>query len=126
MRVHFKDWPILGEQSKLGARAALAAHRQGGYFAMHKALMADAAPLTPARVGELAAQAGLDAERLASDLQLHAGDIDEQLNRQANQAFSLGLRGTPSYLVGAQLIEGGLDDRALAKAVAAARKAGPP
>lgn len=126
VRVHFKDWPILGDQSTIGARVALAAGRQGKYLATHRALMANGAPLTPERVRAIAMDAGLDPARLERDLAMHGKEIDQQLARHASQAFALGLRGTPAYLVGPHLIQGGLDDAALAKAVERARKAGPP
>lgn len=126
VRVHFKDWPILGEQSTIAARAALAAKVQGKYLAMHRALMANGAPLSPERLRAIAAEAGLDPVRLESDLTMHGKEIDQQLARHAGQAFALGLHGTPAYLVGPYLIQGGLDDAALAKAVERARKAGPP
>ena len=126
VRVHFKDWPILGEASRLGARAALAAERQGKYLPMHRALMNDPAPLTVERLSQIARRAGVDADRLTRDMAEHASDIDEQLNRHAAQAFALGLKGTPAYLIGPHLIQGGLDDRSLAREVAKARKAGPP
>lgn len=126
VRVHFKDWPILGEQSTIGARAALVAERQGKYLAMHRALMADNAPLTPAEVRRIATDAGLDLARFEADLARDDKDLDRQLAAHANQAFALGLKGTPAYLVGPYLIQGGLDDAALEQAVARARKAGPP
>lgn len=126
VRVHFKDWPILGEQSTIAARAALAAERQGKYLAMHSALMANGTPLTPERMREIARRAGLDPARLEADLAMYGEEIDRQLARHANQAFALGLHGTPAYLVGPYLIQGGMDDAALAKAVERARKAGPP
>lgn len=126
VQVQFKDWPILGEASQVAARAALAADRQGGYIAMHHALMAERGPLTEVRMRQIADAAQIDGARLEADLAAYGRDIDQQLTRQANQAFSLGLRGTPAYLVGPYLIEGGLNDRQLAKAVAAAREAGPP
>ena len=125
VRVHYKDWPILGEQSTLAARAALAAERQGKYLAMHRALMADNAPLTPAEIRRIAADAGLDPARLEADLVQYDKEIERQLAAHANQAFGLGLKGTPAYLVGPHLLQGGLDDAALEKAVARARKAGP-
>jgi protein-disulfide isomerase len=125
-RVIFKDWPIRGPGSELAARAALAAHRQGRYRALHTAMMASRGPLDPARIEAIAAAAGLDLPRLRADLADHADLFDAQLARHAFQAFSLGLQGTPAYLVGPYLMQGGLDDRQLAAAVRRARRAGPP
>lgn len=126
VRVVWKDWPIRGPMSDLAARTALAAHAQGRYAPVHDALMAARGQLTPARIADIAAQAGADPRRLAADLQSQARAIDAQLGRHRMQAFSLGLQGTPAYLVGPYLIQGGLDDRALAAAVGRARRAGPP
>jgi protein-disulfide isomerase len=126
VRVIFKDWPIFGVRSKFAARAALAADRQGGYLALHRALMTSSAPLSADEVRRLAIGAGLDGAQLAKDEALHGGEIDTELARQATQAWTLGLQGTPDYLVGPYLYQGGLDDRHLAQAVARARKSGPP
>jgi protein-disulfide isomerase len=41
LRIVMKEFPILGPDSLLASRAALAAHRQGGYEAMHWALLAE-------------------------------------------------------------------------------------
>lgn len=126
VRVVWKDWPIRGPASDLAARTALAAHRQGRYVQVHDALMAARGQLTAPRIADIAARAGADPARLAADLQADARAIDAQLGRHKLQAFSLGLQGTPAYLVGPYLIQGGLDDRALAGAVRRARRAGPP
>jgi len=126
VRVIWKDWPIRGPASDLAARTALAAHRQGRYLEVHDALMAARGQLTPARIADIARQAGADPVRLAADMRSEARAIDAQLGRHRLQAFSLGLQGTPAYLVGPYLIQGGLDDRALAAAVRRARRAGPP
>ena len=126
VRVIWKDWPIRGPYSDLAARTALAADRQGRYRQVHDALMAARGQLTAPRIADLAAQAGADPVRLAADLRSEARAIDAQLGRHRRQAFSLGLQGTPAYLVGPYLIQGGLDDRALAAAVRRARRAGPP
>ena len=124
--VIYKDWPIRGPMSELAARTALAAQRQGRYRPVHDALMAARGALTPDRIAAIAAEAGADPARLASDLARDARPIDAQLARHRLQAFSLGLAGTPAYLVGPYLIEGGLDDRRLTHAVKRARRAGPP
>lgn len=126
VRVVWKDWPIRGPASDLAARMALAAHRQGRYAQVHDALMAARGQLTPPRIADIAHEAGADPVRLAADLRSDARAIDAQLGRHRLQAFSLGLQGTPAYLVGPYLIEGGLDERALATAVRRARRSGPP
>lgn len=126
VRVVWKDWPIRGPVSDLAARTALAAGYQGRYVQVHDALMAARGQLTPARITDVAARAGADPARLAADLQTHARAIDAQLSRHKLQAFSLGLQGTPAYLVGPHLIQGGLDDRDLAAAVRRVRRSGPP
>ncbi|MES3027198.1 MAG: DsbA family protein [Pseudomonadota bacterium] len=126
VQVIFKDWPILGEASTLAARTALAAHRQGKYLAFHSALMAAPTRLDADHIRRIALSVGIDADQLAANEKTYAAEIDAQLTRHANQAFSLGLRGTPSYLVGPHLIEGGLNEARLAQAVARARASGPP
>lgn len=122
VRVIWKDWPIRGPASNLAARVALAAHREGRYAQVHTALMAANGQLTPERIDAIAREAGANPE-LAKR---HAREIDAQLARHSLQAFGLGLAGTPTYLVGPYLLEGGLDDYALEQAVARARRAGPP
>ena len=125
VRVIFKDWPILGPASHLAARYALAAQRQGRYFALHRALMASPPPLTLERIEQAARAAGLDWPQLTADLTRDSAAIDAQLDRQGFQAWTLGLKGTPDYLVGTDLYQGGLDDRALASAVRRARREAP-
>jgi protein-disulfide isomerase len=120
VRVVWKDWPIRGPLSHLAARTALAAHRQGRYEVVHTALMDARGPLTGPRIAAIARSAGAD-PTLAGDPAVAA-----QLQRHASQAFGLGLSGTPAYLVGPYLLEGGLDDRRLRHAVDRARRAGPP
>lgn len=126
VRVVWKDWPIRGPGSDYAARVALAADRQGRYRPVHDALMAARGQLTPARILDIAREAGADPVRLDADLQSQARAIDAQLGRHRLQAFSLGLQGTPAYLVGPYLLQGALDDRALVAAVRRARRAGPP
>lgn len=117
VRVLFKDWPVLGPASRFAARYALAAQRQGRYLALHRALMQNPPPATPEAMEQVARLAGVDWPRLVADLERDGARIDAQLDRQGYQAWTLGLVGTPDYLVGTDLYQGGLDDRALARAV---------
>lgn len=125
VRVIYKDWPVLGEASTQAARVALAADRQGRYAAVHRAFMGSRAKLDAARIEALAVGAGVDWARATAVLAADGPAIDRQLEQHAAQAWSLGMQGTPGYLVGAYLIPGGLDDRQLRLAVKRARRAGP-
>jgi protein-disulfide isomerase len=126
--VIYKDWPIFGEASREAAKVALASRRQGRYAAVHQALMSTRGALTAERIRGAAVSAGVDWPRLLRDRADNTSSIDAQLGRHSVQAFSLGLEGTPGYLVGPYLVRGGLDDRALARTVEAARRgrASPP
>lgn len=126
VQVIYKDWPILGEQSLVGARIALAAYQLGRYAQMHRVLMAERGPLSLETVPRLADQAGVDPKALTAVLESQGEAIEAQLNRHRAQAFALGLQGTPAYIVGPYLIQGGLDDGKLAALVARARRSGPP
>ncbi len=122
VRVIYKDWPILGEASRRAARVALAAHRQGRYVAMHDALMRAPGPLDDPGLRRAADAAGVDWTRLRADLATHGREIDAVLARNAFQAWSLGIEGTPAYLVGTRLLQGKLTAWRLDRNLAAARR----
>jgi len=121
VRVVFKDFPILGPASTLGARALLAAQRQGGYMKMYHAMMTGSPALDEAGLRASAGRAGLDWERLQRDM------ADPEISARINANLSLGRRldiqGTPAYVVGTQVLPGAVDLATLTSAVAAARKA---
>jgi protein-disulfide isomerase len=124
VRVIFKDWPIFGAASQAAARAAIAADRQGKYLAFHRALMASRVKLDNEQIRRIGMASGVDWPRLELDAASHSAKVKQQLARHAMQAWSLGFEGTPAYLVGPYLIEGGLDQGHLAQAVKRARAAG--
>ena len=101
VRLVYKDWPILSEASVYGAQIALAAKYQGAYETVHKALMAiPGRGITKEQMLAAIQKSGVDLERLDADLKAHAADITALLRRNLSQAESLGLRGTPTYLIG--------------------------
>lgn len=106
LRVVFKEFPILGEWSMLAARAALAADRQGKYLPLHRALMEYKGEPTEEAIYGIAQAQGIDVERLRQDMQ--SSDIDEQLDRNYALARSLGVRGTPAFIIGDELVPGAL------------------
>lgn len=126
VRLVHKDWPILTNASLYGARLALGARYRGGYDTAHRALMAiPGARITQKRMLDSIRASGIDMEALQADLRAHAGDIDALLVRNAAQARSLGLVGTPAYLIG-NLLYNTLDYVGFRRAVANARRQAAP
>lgn len=123
VRLVLKDWPILGEVSKLAARLTLAARYQDKYLAAHEAVIGVASRLTAPRVRELIAGAGIDMDRLDKDLAANAQAIDAVLKRNNDQAVAFEFRGTPSFIVGKYRVPGSLTMKEFEKVIADARKA---
>ena len=111
LRVVFKELPILGPASTLASQVALAVRLQDEdlYVPVHNALMGHQGPLNETVIFEIAAEVGADVEQVRADLRdpRVIGEIEANLRL----ADSLGIRGTPAFIVGDELIPGaaGLD-----------------
>jgi protein-disulfide isomerase len=126
VRVVYKDWPIFGAVSEHAARIAIAADRQGIYPGLHRRLMDERRPLDELVLREAVEQSGGNWPQIQRDLQLHAVEIDQQLNLNRGNAFALGLVGTPAYLAGPVLVSGATDEAGFADALAAGRSTAMP
>ena len=122
VRVVYREWPILGEESVVAARAALASREQGLYPAFHEALMGQQIRLDEALVMEVAAEVGLDVERLRADMD--APEVQAHIDASMELARSLGINGTPAFVVADALAPGVVTAEELARMVAAAREDG--
>jgi protein-disulfide isomerase len=118
LRVVFKEFPILGEDSVRAARAALAAERQGLYMPLHFALMA-ADDLSMQGIMTVAAGVGLDTERLAQDMA--SPEIEAEIAANYALANELGIEGTPAFVVDDELIPGAVSQERLASLIDEAR-----
>ncbi len=122
VRIIFKEWPIFGDVSVYAARSALAANWQGKFLVAHDALIGSARDLDHnADVDAVLRAAGLDLKRLEADRQRHAAAIDALLARSARETHSLGVQGTPVFIVGRQLIPSSVSLAQLQGLVAQAR-----
>jgi protein-disulfide isomerase len=119
VRVVYKDFPILGEVSVFGARAALAAREQGKHQAFHEAMLASENELTQEEVLAIAQRVGLDVKKLESDL--HAPEWQAAIDRNHALAKLLGITGTPGFVVGGEVYPGALELTGLKALVAKAR-----
>jgi len=123
VRLVFKDWPILGEVSKIAARMALASKYQDKFLQAHEAMISVNSKLTEPRIRELLAGAGIDMDRLSRDLSTNAKAIDTILARNNDQAVAFGFKGTPSFIVGKFRVPGSLTMTEFEQVIADARKA---
>ena len=119
VRVVFKEFPILSPESSRAAKAALAAERQGQYLNLHYAMMSSRGQFDDQQIFDIAAEIGLDIDQLAADLELP--EISVQLERNKALARSLGIEGTPTFIVDEQIFRGAIDADTLRAAVAEAR-----
>jgi protein-disulfide isomerase len=120
IRLIYKQLPILGPDSITAARAALAANRQGKYQGFHDALFSAESLAEPA-VLALAAQQGLDVERLRADMA--SPEVATELAKNVSMSTPLGINGTPGFVIGNNIAPGALDLAGLRQMVEAARKA---
>jgi protein-disulfide isomerase len=120
LRFVYKELPILGPESVVASRAALASRKQGKYLAFHEGLMRARGGLDEAAVLKIAAEAGLDGQRLKADMA--APEIDQILDRNLKLARALAITGTPGFVVGETVVPGAVDLPTLKSLVADARK----
>lgn len=123
IRLIHKHWPIFGDASVAAAKLAMAAHWQGPevYDAVHHALMTLNGRLSEEGVREAAAEAGLDLERADAALVERSQEVDARLRGVATEAMRMGLRGTPTFMIGNYFAPGGPDREALDTMVEAVR-----
>jgi len=119
LRFVYKEFPILGPDSMIAARAAIAARAQGKYEPLHDALMSSRGQLSEAAVLQVAAEVGLDVERLLKDM--NAPEVNDIIARNYALAQALGITGTPSFVIGDNVVRGAVSGAELKRRVAEAR-----
>lgn len=123
VRFVFKEWPILDRgqttTSNYAARAAIAAHRQGKYLAVHQALMAQP-DLTPEAVDAILAANGVDMTQAAAVIR--DTGTDRLLADIHTVGATLGLVGTPTFLINGKTTAT-INPQEVAAAIAAAKAA---
>lgn len=110
VRLVYKEFPILGPQSLVAAKIAVAARQDARYEALHEALMQAPAPLSEDQALSLAASLGFDRAALAEAMT--SPEVERILQANHVLARALGINGTPAFVVGQTLVPGvaSLDD----------------
>jgi protein-disulfide isomerase len=114
LRLEWRDFPYLGEESRRAAVAARAAQEQGRFWEYHDILYQNqkgenSGAFSDEDLVTFAEEAGLDVERFEEALE--SGEYDEVVEEDFREAQEAGIQGTPSFtingrtLVGAQPVE---------------------
>jgi len=119
IRVVFKEFPILSEDSVTAAKAALAARLQGNYLDFHMALMGARGRLSEDRIFEIARSVGLSTSLLKQDME--RPELARIISDNRQLARDLGVSGTPAIIVDSTLISGAISYEDLTALIARAR-----
>ena len=124
LRVVLKEHPVLGLGSVEVARVAVAVRMQDGsggrYLEFHRRLLTASGPANKARALAIAGEIGLDVARLVADMA--SKEADAALEETAKLARALGIRGSPSYVIGGNILFGAVGRAVLHERIAAARR----
>jgi len=113
LKVVLKEFPVLSEGSVEAAKVAVAVRMQDPsgkkYLDFHQRLLGGRGPADKARAMAAAKDAGLDTARIEKDM---AGpEVRATIEENFKLAEAMGMNGTPSYVIGKQIVVGavGLD-----------------
>ncbi len=120
LRIVYKEFPVFGPASTLAASAAMGALRQGKYEEFHLALMGIRGAPSERSIFRLAERIGLDVGRLRADMNSATPQRVFKRNRQLAQ--ELGIRGTPAFVIGDQVIRGAVKINRLRELIAEQRQ----
>jgi protein-disulfide isomerase len=113
LKVVLKEFPVLSEGSVEAAKVAVAVRMQdpGGkkYLDFHQKLLGGRGPADKARAMAAAKDAGLDTARIEKDFA--SPEVRATIEENFKLAEAMGMNGTPSYVIGKQIVVGavGLD-----------------
>lgn len=120
LRIVFKDFPILGERSVADAKAATAAWN----IAKDKHLdfyfkLFSRSPRSDEQVLDLAKESGIDADKLKAEMAKN--EVNEKLQKNLELGSSIGVRGTPAFVINGEFIRGAVDFETFKAKIAEAR-----
>lgn len=118
LKVVIRELPILSPASADAARWSLAAAEQGKFEAFHKAMFAAGRPAAET-IEAAATRAGLDLDRARKVIA--EPRVEAELKQNLEFARQLRIDGTPSWVIGEQLMAGAVGQKVLQDAIDAAK-----
>lgn len=122
LSVAWHELPLLGEDSNLAARAALAAKRQGAYVAFHERLMKTPFVASPEYLVRLSEALEIDEQQLLIDID--SNEVSQELENSAALSRLLALVGTPALVIGRTVVQGQVSDGTIMSIIALEREEG--
>ena len=107
VRLILKEYPILGQDSEISARFAVAVKQIGGdevYMKAHDALMALRGPASLEALGKIAGDIGVDADEVINLMNTESVTEVLRSNRQLGERMAI--QGTPTFIVGEEMLRG--------------------
>jgi protein-disulfide isomerase len=118
-----KEFPVLGEGSVEAARVAVAARMQDAsgkkYAEFHQKLLGGRGA-DKSRALAVAEEVGFDMSRLKRDM--GSDEVKKTIDENMKLAEALGVSGTPSYVIGEEVVVGAVGLDALREKIGAERK----
>lgn len=118
IRLLVKEFPIFGAQSEELARIGIAANKVDAakYFAFHSAMMKTTGRLDTAKVDEALKTAGYDVKAVRD--RASQKDVTEAIARNLALGQTMGIRGTPTLIIGDEVVPHALEFSDLREKVA--------
>jgi predicted DsbA family dithiol-disulfide isomerase len=113
LKVVWREYPVLGPNSEQATIASLAAAKAGRFRQFHDRLYASGRP-TEASIAAASRAVGIAPATLTDEFR-------RELERNFDLARSIGATGTPTWVIGDQVLQGAIGYDALKAAIAAAR-----
>ncbi len=118
LKVVWREWPVLGPNSESAALVSLAAAKQGRFKPFHDRMFALGRP-TPETIASARQALGISADHVASVT--GSGAARAELGRNYELARAVNASGTPTFVIGDQVLQGAVGYDALKAAIAEAR-----
>ncbi|MCA1381112.1 MULTISPECIES: DsbA family protein [unclassified Bradyrhizobium] len=123
LKVVLKEFPVLSQGSVEAAQVGVAVRMQDPsgkkYLDFHQKLLSGRGAADKARAMQAAKEAGLDTARIEKDIA--SPEVRATLEENFKLAEAMGMNGTPSYVIGKQIVIGAVGVESLKEKIGIAR-----
>lgn len=126
LKIEWRDFPYLGQESVNAALAAREAQEQGRFWEYHEALYenqdsVNSGAFSDDNLKSLAEEVGVDPEKLEQSLA--SGEHEETVARDFEEGQQRGITGTPTFIINGEIIVGAQPKQVFEQAIEEAAEA---